>query len=52
MLVYADSVQRCKPLLIFYGKNEDHGQKLKAGNLRREYKLDNPRVEVKLSLIP
>ena len=37
ILVHADGIQRCKPLLIFHGKNEDHRQKPKAGNLRREY---------------
>jgi transposase-like protein len=37
ILVHADGIQRCKPLLIFHGKNEDHRQKPKAGSLRREY---------------
>jgi hypothetical protein len=45
--VYTDSIQRCKPLLVFHGINEDHRQKLKAGNLRREYALYDSRVEVK-----
>jgi hypothetical protein len=47
ILVHADGIQRCKPLLIFHGKNEDHRQKPKAGNLRREYKLYDSRVEVR-----
>jgi hypothetical protein len=51
ILVHADGIPRCKPLLIFYGKNEDHRQKPKAGTLRREYKLYDSRVEVMLSLI-
>jgi hypothetical protein len=51
ILVHADGIQRCKPLLIFHGKNEDHRQKPKAGNLRREYRLYDSRVEVRLSLI-
>jgi hypothetical protein len=46
ILVHADGIQRCKPLLIFHGMNEDHRQKLKAGSLRREYKLYNSRVEM------
>ena len=46
ILVYADSIQKYKPLLIFHGMNEDHRQKPKAGNLRREYKLYDSRVEV------
>jgi len=46
ILVHADGIQRCKPLLIFHGMNEDHRQKPKAGNLRREYKLYDSRVEV------
>jgi transposase-like protein len=46
IVVHADGIPRCKPLLIFHGKNEDHRQKPKAGNLRREYKLYDPRVEV------
>jgi hypothetical protein len=45
-MVYADGIQRCKPLLIFHGKNEDHKQKPKTGSLRREYKLYDSRVEV------
>ena len=51
ILVHADGIQRCKHLLIFHGKNEDHRQKPKAGNLRREYRLYDSRVEVRLSLI-
>jgi hypothetical protein len=51
ILVRADGIQRCKPLLIFYGMNEDRRQKPKAGNLRREYRLYYSRVEVGLSLI-
>jgi hypothetical protein len=51
ILVHADGIQRCKPLLDFHGKNEDHRQKPKAGNLRREYRLYDLRVEVRLSLI-
>jgi hypothetical protein len=51
ILVRADGIQRCKSLLIFHGKNEDHRQKPKAGTLRREYKLNDSRVEVMLSLI-
>jgi transposase-like protein len=51
ILVHADGIQRCKPLLIFHGKNKDHRQKPKAGNLRREYGLYDSRVEVRLSLI-
>ena len=51
ILVHADGIQRCKPLLIFHGKNEDHRQKPKAGSLRREYKLYDSRVEVIPSLI-
>jgi hypothetical protein len=51
ILVHTDGIQRCKPLLIFHGKNEDHRQKLKAGNLRREYRLYDSRVKVRLSLI-
>jgi transposase-like protein len=46
ILVHADGIQRCKPLLIFHGMNEDHRQKPKAGNLRREYRLYDSRVEV------
>ena len=46
ILVHADSIQRCKPLLIFQGINEDHRQKPKAGTLRREYRLYDSRVEV------
>jgi hypothetical protein len=46
ILVHADGIQRCKPLLIFHGMNEDHRQKPKAGSLRREYKLYDSRVEV------
>ena len=51
ILVHADGIQRCKPLLIFHGKNEDRRQKPKAGSLRREYKLYDSRVEVIPSLI-
>jgi hypothetical protein len=51
ILVHADGIQRCKPLLIFHGMNEDHRQKPKAGNLRREYRLYDSRVEVRLILI-
>jgi hypothetical protein len=51
ILVHADGIQRCKPLLIFHGKNEDHRQKPKSGPLRREYRLYNPRVEVRLILV-
>jgi hypothetical protein len=51
ILVHADGIRRCKPLLIFHGKNEDYRQKLKAGNLRREYRLYDSRVEVRPSLI-
>jgi hypothetical protein len=51
ILVHADGIQRCKPLLIFHGKNEDHRQKPKAGSLRREYRLYDSRVEVIPSLI-
>ena len=46
IMVHADGIQRCKPLLIFHGKNEDYRQKPKAGSLRREYKLYDPRIEV------
>jgi hypothetical protein len=46
ILVHADGIQRCKPLLIFHGMNEDHRQKPKAGSLRREYRLYDSRVEV------
>ena len=47
ILVYANGIQRCKPLLIFHSKNEDYRQKPKAGNLRREYQLYDSRVEVR-----
>jgi hypothetical protein len=50
ILVLADGIQRCKPLLIFHGKNEDYRQKPKAGTLRREYQLYDPRVEVMFNL--
>jgi hypothetical protein len=50
ILVHADGIQRCKPLLIFHGKNEDHRQKPKAGNLRLEYRLYDSRVEVSVVL--
>ena len=46
ILVHANGIQRCKPLLIFHGINEDHRQKPKVGNLRREYRLYDSRVEV------
>jgi transposase-like protein len=46
ILVHADGIQRCKPLLIFHGKNQDHRQKPKASNLKREYKRYDSRVEV------
>ena len=46
ILVHADGIQRCKPLLIFHGMNKDHRQKLKAGNLRRKYRLYDSRVKV------
>jgi hypothetical protein len=49
ILVHADGIQRCKPLLIFHGK--DHRQRPKAGNLRCEYRLNDSRVEVRLSRI-
>jgi hypothetical protein len=51
ILVHADGIQRCKRLLIFQGKNEDHRQKPKVGNPRREYRLYDSRVGVRLSLI-
>jgi transposase-like protein len=51
ILVHADGIQRCKPLLIFHGKNEDHRQKPVSGPLKREYRLYDSRVEVRLSLI-
>ena len=50
ILVHADGIQRCKPLLIFHGMNEDHRQKPKAGSLRHEYKLYDSRVEVSILL--
>jgi transposase-like protein len=50
ILVHADSIQRCKPLLIFHGKNEDHRQKPKSGPLRHEYRLYDSRVEVSVVL--
>jgi transposase-like protein len=46
ILVHADGIQRCKPLLIFHGKNEDHRQKPVSGPLRHEYRLYDSRVEV------
>src|ERR1700730_9722508 len=46
ILVHADGIQRCKPLLIFHGMNKDHRQKPKAGSLRREYRFYDSRVEV------
>ena len=45
-----DGIQRCKPLLIFHGKNEDYRQKPISGPLRREYKLYDSRVEVSILL--
>jgi transposase-like protein len=51
ILVHADGIQRCKPLLIFHGKNEDHRQKPVSGPLRREYRLYDSRVEVRLIII-
>jgi hypothetical protein len=50
ILVHADGIQRCMPLLIFHGKNEDHRQKPISGPLRREYRLYDPRVEVSIVL--
>jgi hypothetical protein len=50
ILVHADGIQRCKPLLIFYGKNQDHTQKPKVGNLKQEYNLYDSRVEVMFNL--
>jgi hypothetical protein len=50
ILVHADGIQRCKPLLIFHGKNEDYRQKPISGPLRREYKLYDSRVEVSVLL--
>ena len=46
ILVHADGIQRCKPLLIFHGKNQDHRQKPVSGPLKREYTLYDSRVEV------
>jgi transposase-like protein len=46
ILVHADGIRRCKPLLIFHGKNQDHRQKPKSSSLSKEYKLYDPRVEV------
>lgn len=46
ILVHADGIQRCKPLLIFHGMNQDHRQKPKSSNLKKEYKLYDSRVEV------
>ena len=51
ILVHADGIQRCKPLLVFHGKNEDHRQKPKSGPLRREYRLYDSRVEVSILII-
>ena len=48
ILVHADGIQRCKPLLIFHGKNEDHRQKPKSGPLRHEYRLYDLRVKVSI----
>jgi hypothetical protein len=50
ILVHADGIQRCKPLLIFHGKNEDHRQKPISGPLRREYRLYDSRVELSVVL--
>ena len=50
ILVYTDSIQRYKPLLIFYSKNKDHRQKPVLGPLRRKYKLYDLRVEVSIIL--
>jgi hypothetical protein len=46
ILVHADGIQRCRPLLIFHGKNQDYRQKPKWSSLKQEYKLYNSRVEV------
>jgi hypothetical protein len=46
ILVHADGIQRCRPLLIFHGKNQDHRQKPVSSNLKKEYKLYDSRVEV------
>jgi hypothetical protein len=46
ILVHADGIQRCKPLLVFHGKNQDHKQKPVSSNLKKEYKLYDSRVEV------
>ena len=51
ILVHADGIQRCKPLLVFHGKNQDYRQKLISSTLKKEYKLYDSRVEVILSLI-
>jgi hypothetical protein len=46
IIVHADGIQRCKPLLVFHGKNLDYRQKPKSSNLKKEYKFYDPRVEV------
>jgi hypothetical protein len=50
ILVYTDSMQRCKLLLIFHSKNEDYRQKPISGPLKREYKLYDLTVEVSVVL--
>ena len=50
ILVYTNSIQRYKPLLIFYSKNKDYRQKPVSGPLRREYRLYDSRVEVSIIL--
>lgn len=50
ILVHADGIQRCKPLLVFHGKNQDHRQKPVSGPLKREYTLYDSRVEVSVVL--
>ena len=44
-MLHADREQRCKPLLIFYGKGDKKGH-LFHKNLRAEYKLYDKRVVV------
>jgi transposase-like protein len=51
ILVHADGIQRCKPLLVFHGKNQDYRQKPISSTLKKEYKLYDSRVEVIHSLI-
>ena len=46
ILVHADGIQTCKPLLIFHGKNQDYRQKPKWSSLYQEYNLYDSRVEV------